>query len=74
MSFGANIFYLLLNILIIVLILIRNPNEQTLQENLRPLNIFETFGSAKRNLDKIIKILIFLYFLTGFIFSSKIFQ
>jgi preprotein translocase subunit SecG len=71
--FGSNIFYLLLNILLIILILIRNPNEQTLQENLRPLNMFETFGSAKRNLDTFIKILIFFYFLIGFIFSSKIF-
>lgn len=73
MSFASNIIYLILNISLIILILIRNPNEQTLQENLRPLNMFETFGSAKKNLDTIIKILIFLYFIMGFIFSSKSF-
>jgi len=53
------------------LILIRSPNEQSLQEILGPLQFFDSSGSAEKNLDKIIWGLICLYFVLGLSFTSK---
>jgi protein translocase SecG subunit len=65
------ILWILINILLICLILIRSPNEQSLQEILGPLQFFDSSGSAEKNLDKIIWGLICLYFVLGLSFTSK---
>ncbi len=72
MSF-LNSLWLLLNIILILLILIRSPNEQSLQETLSPLKLFDSTGSAEKNLDQTIQILIVCYFIIGFILTSKAF-
>lgn len=69
-----NAIWLILNILLILLILIRNPNEQSLQETLGSLNLFDSSGSAERNLDKLIQIFTITYFVIGFLLSSKAFS
>jgi len=56
------ILSILINILLILIILIRSPNEQTLQENLEPFKIFESSSRAERSLDKLIQTLTILYF------------
>lgn len=53
---------ILINILLILIILIRSPNEQTLQENLEPFKLFESSSRAERSLDKLIQILTIFYF------------
>ena len=72
MSF-LNSIWLVLNIILILLILIRSPNEQSLQETLGPLKLFDSSGSAEKNIDNIIQILIISYFIIGFIITSKAF-
>ena len=72
MSF-LNTIWFVLNIILILLILIRSPNEQSLQETLGPLKLFDSSGSAEKNIDNIIKILIISYFIIGFLMSSKAF-
>ena len=72
MSF-INSIRLSLNIILILLILIRSPNEQSLYETLNPLNLFESYGKAEKNLDNMIQILIVFFFVIGFISTSKAF-
>jgi protein translocase SecG subunit len=67
-----NTLWLIINILLILLILVRSPNEQSLQERLGPLKLFDSYGSTEKNLDKIIKFLIFSYFFIGFLLTSKV--
>jgi preprotein translocase subunit SecG len=64
--------WLFLNFILIILILIRSPNEQSLQEIISPLNFFDSSGSAEDNLDNLIAILILCYFFFGFVFMAKI--
>ena len=54
---------ILLNTLLISIILIRSPNEQSLQENLTPFKLFESSIRAERSIDKLIQILTILYFI-----------
>lgn len=68
-----NLVWLLINLLIIFLILVRSPNEQSLQEILVPLNLFESSESAEKGIDRIIQGLVSTYFLIGFILTSKSF-
>lgn len=63
-----------LNIVLIILILIRNPNEQSLQETISPLNVFESAGSAEENLDKLINVLICCYFILSIATMSSTLQ
>ena len=56
------VFSILINLLLILIILIRSPNEQTLQENLEPFKLFESSSRAERSLDKLIRILTIIYF------------
>lgn len=66
-----NSIWLVLNIILILLILIRSPNEQSFQETIGPLKLFDSSGSAEKTIDKLIKILILFYFIFGFILTSK---
>nr|QWK41814.1 hypothetical protein [Protohalopteris sp.] len=56
-----------INVVLIILIIIRSPDEQSLQENLGPLQFFESSSEAESTLDNLIKILTFLYFILGLI-------
>lgn len=64
-----NTLAILINIILIILILIRSPDEQSLQENLGPFQIFESSSQAQNSLDNLIKILTFVYFILGLIFT-----
>jgi protein translocase SecG subunit len=68
-----NSIRLIINIFLILLILIRSPNEQSLQEIIGPLKLFDSSGNAEKTIDKLIQILIITYFLLGFILTSKAF-
>lgn len=57
------VFSILINILLISIILVRSPNEQSLQENLEPFKLFESSSQAERSIDKLIKILTIFYFI-----------
>lgn len=67
-------FSIFINVVLIILIIIRSPNEQSLQENLGPLNFFESSSQAESSLDNLIKILTFLYFLIGLFFAINNFS
>ena len=67
-----NSIWIVLNIILIFLILIRSPNEQSLQETLGPLKLFDSSGKAEKNLDRVIQILIISYFFIGFAMTAKI--
>lgn len=56
------IFSILINLLLILIILVRSPNEQSLQENLEPFKIFESSSQAEKSIDKFIQLLTALYF------------
>jgi len=68
-----NSIWLVINICLILLILIRSPNEQSLQETVGPLKIFDSSGKAEKTIDKFILFLIIAYFSLGFILTSKAF-
>jgi protein translocase SecG subunit len=68
-----NFIWLGINIVLILLILIRSPNEQSLQETISPLNLFDSSGSAEKNIDQMIRFLVTIYFILGFISTSKAF-
>jgi preprotein translocase subunit SecG len=68
-----NSIWLFINIILILLILIRSPNEQSLQETIGPLKIFDSSGSAEKTIDNGIQVLIICYFIIGFILTSKVF-
>lgn len=65
--------WLVLNLVLILLILIRSPNEQSLQETLGPFKLFDSSGSAEKNIDRSIQACIIGYFLIGFLLTSKAF-
>ncbi|CAN0506500.1 unnamed protein product [Phaeothamnion confervicola] len=60
-----SLFSIILNILLISIILIRSPNEQSLQENLTPFKLFESSKRAEISIDKSIQILTFFYFIVA---------
>jgi preprotein translocase subunit SecG len=68
-----NSIWLVVNIMLIILILIRSPDEQSLQETLGPLKLFDSSGSAERRIDQMIQVLVIAYFTIGFILTSKAF-
>nr|YP_003289218.1 Chloroplast conserved hypothetical protein [Ectocarpus siliculosus]CAT18786.1 Chloroplast conserved hypothetical protein [Ectocarpus siliculosus]CAV31249.1 Chloroplast conserved hypothetical protein [Ectocarpus siliculosus] len=63
-----SIISILLNILLISIILIRSPNEQSLQENLAPFKFFESSSRAEKSIDKLIQILTIFYFIIALIY------
>jgi hypothetical protein len=60
-----SILWLITNILLILTILIRDNDERSLQETFSNLLILDNFYEMKNNLDNLIWILIFCYFLLG---------
>nr|YP_009505196.1 hypothetical protein Petal_051 [Endarachne binghamiae]AXC47151.1 hypothetical protein Petal_051 [Endarachne binghamiae] len=62
------ILSIMLNILLILIILIRSPNEQSLQENLAPFRLFESSSRAEKSIDKVIQLLTIGYFLLALLY------
>jgi preprotein translocase subunit SecG len=69
-----NFIWLILNLMLILLILIRSPNEQSLQEIIGPLKLFDSSGSAEKNIDNLIVFLIITYFFLGFFGFQNLFD
>ena len=67
-----NFIWLLINIILIILILIRSPNEQSFQETIGSLKIFDSSKNAEKNIDTLIQFFIICYFLIGFLLTIKI--
>lgn len=67
-------FSIFTNVILIILIIVRSPDEQSLQENLGPLQFFESSSQAESSLDNLIKILTFLYFIIGLFFTIQNFS
>nr|YP_011007594.1 hypothetical protein V2497_pgp066 [Syringoderma abyssicola]WAM65023.1 hypothetical protein [Syringoderma abyssicola] len=61
-------FSIIINLLLIIFIIIRSPNEQSLQENLGPLQLFESASKAENSIDKVIILLTGFYFILGLVF------
>lgn len=57
------ILWLIINLSLIIFILIRNPDQQTLQEFLASLQIFDTVKESEIFFDRVIYVLILIYFL-----------
>lgn len=62
------VFSIVLNILLVLIILIRSPNEQSLQENLAPFKFFESSSRAEKSIDNFIQLLTILYFIVALIY------
>ncbi|CAL8412504.1 unnamed protein product [Dictyota dichotoma] len=66
-----NMLSIFFNCLLILIIILRNPNEQSLQENLSSLQFFESSSKAEQSLDKLLISLTFLYFVFGIFFNIQ---
>ena len=66
-----SIISIAINIILIFIILIRSPNEQSLQENLDPFNFFESSSKAEIFIDNLIQILVVLYFSLALLYNIK---
>nr|YP_011006620.1 hypothetical protein V2488_pgp056 [Halosiphon tomentosus]WAM63765.1 hypothetical protein [Halosiphon tomentosus] len=62
---------IVINIILILAILIRSPNEQSLQENLDPFKLFESSSKAEKSIDKFIKILAIIYFILALFYAIQ---
>ena len=66
-----SIISIVINFLLILIILIRSPNEQSLQENLDPFKIFESSSKAENSIDNLIKILTVIYFSIALVYNIR---
>ncbi len=66
-----NLLSIFFNCLLIVIILLRSPNEQSLQENLSSFQFFESSSKAEQSLDKLLIGLTFFYFMFGIFFNIQ---
>ncbi|CAM9092152.1 unnamed protein product [Discosporangium mesarthrocarpum] len=66
-----SIISICINLILILIILIRSPNEQSLQEILGPIPIFDSWNKAKQSIDRVIQILTIFYFMFGLFFATK---
>lgn len=71
---NVNIFSILsiiFNFLLVLIILVRSPNEQSLQENLDPFKLFESSSRAEKSIDKLIQLLTILYFVLALVYTIQ---
>ena len=68
-----SIVSIILNIILVFIILIRSPNEQSLQEIIGSLSIFESSRQAENTIDRVLQILVIFYFIFGLLFNLKYF-
>nr|QXI87337.1 Ycf47 [Sargassum phyllocystum]QXI87754.1 Ycf47 [Sargassum mcclurei] len=66
-----SIISILVNFFLVLSILVRSPNEQSLQENLDPFKIFESSSKAENSIDNLIKILTIIYFSIALAYNIK---
>ena len=72
MSF-INFVWLFINILLIILILMRSPNEQTIQETIGSVKFFDSSTDTEKNLDNLLQFFVMIYFIGGFLLTIKAF-
>ena len=65
------IISIFINLSLILIIIIKSPNEQSLQENLMPFPFFESPSRAGRFLNQSIILLTACYFFIGLLFTIK---
>lgn len=68
-----NLVWIFINIILILLILLRSPNEQSIQETIGSLKLFESSTTAEKSIDTSIKIFILIYFIFGFFLAIETF-
>ncbi len=71
MNHFLNFFCLIFNIILVTLILLRNPNELSFQENLGYIGIFNNISFFKKIIDQIISLLVLFFFLMNYILNLK---
>jgi preprotein translocase subunit SecG len=64
-----NSIWLIINIILILLILIRSPNEQSLQEIIGSLKFLDNSTNAEKAIDNLIQFFIIMYFIIGFLLT-----
>lgn len=64
-----NFIWLIINIILIILILIRSPNEQSLQEIIGSLKFLDNSTNAEKAIDNLIQFFIIMYFIIGFLLT-----
>ncbi len=69
MNYILNFFFLIFNIVLLILILIRDPNELSFQENLGYIAIFNNISILKKIIDQILPLFIFIFFLMNYILN-----
>ncbi len=62
MNHFLNFFCLIFNIILVTLILLRDPNELSFQENLGYIGIFNNISFLKKIIDQIIPLLVLFFF------------
>ncbi len=73
MNHFLNFFCLIFNIILVTLILLRDPNELSFQENLGYIGIFNNICFFKKIIDQIIPLLVFFFFLMNYILNFIIY-
>ena len=68
-----NLVWISINIILILLILLRSPSEQSIQETIGSVKLFESSITAEKSIDTSIKIFILIYFIFGFFLAIKTF-
>ncbi len=69
MNLFLNFFCLIFNIILLTLILIRDPNELSFQENLGCIGIFNNISFLKKIIDQILPLFILIFFITNYILN-----
>lgn len=64
-----NFIWLMINIILIILILVRSPNEQSLQEIIGSLKFLNNSTNAEKAIDNLIQFFIIMYFIIGFLLT-----
>ncbi len=68
-----NFFCLIFNIILLILILIRDPNELSFQENLGCIGIYNNLSIFKKIIDQILPLFIFIFFITNYILNLLVY-
>lgn len=66
-----NTLSIFFNFFLILIILLRSPNEQSLQENLSPFQFSESSSKIGQFLDKFLILLTVFYFIFGIFFNIE---
>ena len=65
---------IVLNIFLILSILLRSPDEQSVQETLGSSSLFISSRQAENFIDRLIQVLVFFYFVFGLLINLRYFS